>query len=387
MLRYLHNLCLGVALLGVPIAILDSLTQVLGHRIEGLSQLVMNVTGLVLLLLTSACLALFISRRVPFRVYAPSLLLTVWAMVGYWPLFPLTIEDPSRDLIMGGVWVLVMIDQVRVRRALGADRLGFFDAVYFAKSEPFPWQRVLMGLPLAGIGSILFAGFALITTAFVHINQEAGGFVHFRWDGVYSRHAIYKKDGQKVHLLSMVHMADRDFYARVINEIPRADSIVLTEGVTDKKGLLKENLDYTKPAALLGVEAQGRTFMKQLHALHKTLHADIDLSELRPQTLEGIRSIARIMDGELSFDFLSTFMDSNTMQHFESEILELRNDHLMDIFVEQEGRYEHIVMPWGGAHLKGIAERLELIGYQQTREIEMRAIDFRQVLRRGLHTF
>ncbi len=376
MLRSIHNAFFMVFLVSLAVTCAVSLAQILGIDLASLLTLQQSLNNLRLMLFLAFFFSLFFSRNVGWRIYLPLVLFMCWDLVGYWPVFDLQPGNSLRDLTGSILGMFVGLDSVWQRRRKGGNFWGLWDDRVFAEREDFPWPRLLIFLPLSlGLLSVWFAC-AMAVALVQSFNRESAGHVRVGWDGVYMQQSIYAKDAQRVYLFAMIHIGDESFYQKVLEQIPAQNSLVLEEGVTDKKGLIKNGLDYSIVADKLKLEPQTRTFSRQLMQQRKTVHADVDVSQFHPQTIELLNSFGLIFSGELPQDQWEKVFGKTSMELLKNDLIGMRNDHLMDVFQVQKDHYSSLIIPWGGLHLKDVAERLMKLGYSREAAVEIKAIDF-----------
>ncbi len=378
MLRFIHNAFFAVfflaALLHVPICI----AKLVGIDAAALAAAYLSLEALLWLLFLPFFIAVFCSRKVPSSIYLPPLLFLLWQTMGFWPIFPLQMEDPLRDLSGSILGLLIAFHSLWARRKLNGDFLGFFAINFFAGRERFPWRRFLLFLPLSMIALAACSLTSMSLAMARQLNTESAGHVRIDWDGVFMRHSVYVKDGQRIYLFAMIHIGDAGFYEQVLARIPQDNTVVLEEGVKDKNRLIKEAFDYSKVASVLRIDHQTNKFSRDVFQQRNTVSADIDVSQLNPKTIDFLNKLGRVMNGNLDAESLGALFHKDAMNIMQRDLIQFRNDHLMQVLAAQKDRYANIVIPWGGLHLKDIAERLEKQGYQRESLSEVKAIDFWQ---------
>lgn len=230
----------------------------------------------------------------------------------------------------------------------------------------------------------------------------AGDYVDIGLGGVELKERMFAKDGKTVHLVGMVHIADKQFYAAMDQRLaaPEGRHLVLTEGVTDDEKLLPESFrsgeTYAKLAEKLGLtpqrperpaaapaaavaerdawaeawKARGVTFM----------NADIDMAELDKKYLDTLVALLEMMDVDSLLELLiinPADMDAVGIHDaFVEGLLKQRNDRLMEVLAEQLPNADVVHIPWGAAHLPDVEQRLRAEGYEMLEEIERPAIRF-----------
>jgi hypothetical protein len=157
--------------------------------------------------------------------------------------------------------------------------------------------------------------------------------------------------------------------------------VVLAEGVTDEQQLMPEGLSYGKLAARLGLDAQEDVPIDT--GAHIIEGADIDLAEFSPSTLELLRAISRVIRAEdlaaasLAYQQLSELTARpETVQTALAEIIELRNEHLLEHIGDALGEYRHVIVPWGAAHMPAIEQAIFELGFELSETRERDVIQF-----------
>jgi hypothetical protein len=92
-----------------------------------------------------------------------------------------------------------------------------------------------------------------------------GGYVRVRLDGIYLVERKFQSGDREVRLTGMMHVADREFYSSLLTGIdPAIPSVVLVEGVTDRRRLLGgKTLSYNRVARFLNLTPQSDSIFSQ----------------------------------------------------------------------------------------------------------------------------
>lgn len=231
------------------------------------------------------------------------------------------------------------------------------------------------------------------------IDDTSSGFVRLTLSGVELAERVYEKDGRRVHLVGMVHIADSGFYDslnRSLAEPVEGRRLVLMEGVSDSGNLLPGSFasgnTYREMAERLGLAEQALGFAVQAgkpgsgsaeEAWAKLgvdfRHADIDIGELDPLHRDRLVSLLSAMENLDLSSFLS-LPDDMTARELEELIVEglvkQRNARLMEVFAAAEAGYAEVFIPWGAAHLPDLERRLAALGYRPVKELSRLGIDF-----------
>lgn len=262
----------------------------------------------------------------------------------------------------------------------------------------FRWQHSVATAGFCVVATILSFPAGWLGLARV-IEDTSSGFVRLTLSGVELAERVYEKDGRRVHLVGMVHIADSGFYDslnRSLAEPVEGRRLVLMEGVSDSGKLLPRSFasgnTYREMAERLGLAEQALGFAVQAgkpgsgsaeEAWAKLgvdfRHADIDVGELDPLHRDRLVSLLSAME---NLD-LSTFLslpDDMTARELEELIVEglvkRRNARLMEVFAAEEAGYAEVFIPWGAAHLPDLERRLLALGYRPAGELSRLGIDF-----------
>jgi hypothetical protein len=287
--------------------------------------------------------------------------------------------------------------------AMGLAALATYAAIYWRmgsvvmRAVDLPFKEVWLIRTIAAT-LVLFAGVSVMTMGGylwaigAMLEQQAGGYLDFTWSELRVREDVYEKDGRRVYLVGMIHIGEADFYARVKKDMPD-DALFLTEGVSDSKNLMSDGLNYRNAARVLGLEAQpafedpseaeapasGETAqdgaVEPLPPVPKGQtfrNADVDVSEFDPRTIALLRKIGGLYAGGDAVTFILRFVQFATTMSpeeyalMQQDVLNMRDAYVLMELDKVPNAYRNIVIPWGAAHLPGIAKGLESRGYVMT---------------------
>lgn len=221
-----------------------------------------------------------------------------------------------------------------------------------------------------------------------------GHYVQFSFKGVDLVERVFERDGQRVHLIGMMHIGDGSFYkdlnARMRTAPNTGKRLVLTEGVADEKGILpagfKSGETYAKLASSLGLEPQNTPAKNKpengpaprpktvIHINGVTFeNADIDVSALDEKHKTILVAILEMLDTDNLAELLMAQPEGITGRDIELMLFEgllgQRNDVLMEHLAERGPDYTEVFIPWGAAHMPDIEQRLLDLGYTQQAEV------------------
>ncbi|RFC49178.1 MAG: hypothetical protein DVB23_000226 [Verrucomicrobia bacterium] len=238
------------------------------------------------------------------------------------------------------------------------------------------------------------------------IKTLSGGYVTLSTQGIDLQERVFAKDGRRVHLVGMAHIADNNFYKTLNRNLTapvEGRRLVLVEGVSDADNLLPASFAsgeiYASFAAKLGLVDQAVGFSAKPRAGgdHATIdewtedgvdfrRADIDIRELSPEHRKRLIALLTSLE---RIDLASLFQlpDDMTASEFEDLVVQglvkQRNGRLMEVFAASEADYTEIYIPWGAAHLPDLERRITALGYRSVGGSNRRVLDFGSIFRRS----
>ncbi len=354
-----------------------------GHFLlqDSLSTFVLGLVVMVWMVAT-VVFAIFPKRF----VVAAAVLVTARLSFG-WPL-SVGMDFESACLLLDGLLV-----------ALGLAYLaGSARGEWLRRRPAVRWQHsAAMGAAVL-VSSILSVPAGLLGLARV-VDEISAGYVRLAPGGIDLTERIFEKDGRRVHLFGMAHIAEGGFYEALNQTLAgplEGRRLVLLEGVSDKDGLLPESFSsgktYGDLARRLGlaeqtvgfaVRANGAAGVDSLRDWEERgvdfRNADVDLAELSPVHRDRLVALLEAME-DISLASLFAMPDGMDATELEDLIVEglirRRNQRLMEVFAEAETGYAEIFIPWGAAHLPDVERRLAGLGYRTVAEHRRRGVDF-----------
>jgi hypothetical protein len=344
-----------------------------------------------------------ITPRAPKGILVPLILFAWWAGPGM--AFPL------------GFWnVPHLALGVAIAQVLLAFALWYFSGVrhgarwtlpFAVRDGPaFSWRHLILVGPATALLFGMFAASCVLLGLSAQVELLTGGYVRVRPDGIYLIERKFRSGDREVRLAGMMHVARQDFYSGLL---PAGDlavpSVVLVEGVTDRKRLLGgRTLDYGRLAKLLNVTPQsdsafsdrvvaelgkqGGGSSSQEPARPKSAgiyfkHADVDVETFHPQTVAFVLAVMAIFQsndlrellGSLA-DPSSPIADERAQEQVVEDILVARNQRLVAEIESSLKDYHCVVVPWGAMHLPEIESWLKDRNFVQSGEIKRKALGF-----------
>jgi hypothetical protein len=346
-----------------------------------------------------------VTPRAPKRILVPLIAFAWWAgpamafPLGFWNL-------PYLTPCLAVVQVLLAVALWHSSRGRNDARWSLPLTVNDAPA--FTWRHLILAGPLTALVFGLFAASCLLLGFSAQVESVTGGYVRVRPDGIYLIERKFEFGDREVRLAGMMHVARREFYAGLLPPAdPEVPSVVLVEGVTDRKRLLGgRTLDYGRLAKLLNLTSQSDSVFSdrvtteinkqgagvgaggQEPASPKSAgvyfkHADVDIETFHPQTIAFILAVIAIFQSDdlrelLGFlaDPSSPIADANAQEKVVEDILIARNQRLVAEIESSLKDYRCVVVPWGAMHLPEIESWLRDRHFVQSGEVARKALGF-----------
>jgi hypothetical protein len=181
-----------------------------------------------------------------------------------------------------------------------------------------------------------------------------------------------RADGKAIQLFPMAHVAAPSFYQQVARTFP-SNSLVLMEGVSDDGNLLTNKITYERMAKSLGLAEQRQTFVPSESA-QEVVRADVDVGEFSASTIDFLNLIMLFHAKGATPGNIAKMMQYSPPPGFEKQLWEdllvKRNAHLLGEIRSNLKTSDSIMVPWGVAHMPGLAREIEKYGFHlsETRE-------------------
>ncbi|MFO1497226.1 MAG: hypothetical protein U1G07_02315 [Verrucomicrobiota bacterium] len=200
------------------------------------------------------------------------------------------------------------------------------------------------------------------------VDHFSAGFVKVDRTGFSVRARTYSRaDGKSIRLVPMMHIAEADFYRRVSQSFD-TNATVLLEGVSDRKSLLKHHLSYERMAGSLGLAEQQEKFTPTTARVRP---ADLDVEAFSPSTIEFLNLVILVHSKGLTAETLPLFVTKTQnpalVERLWDDLLTLRNRHLVDEIQRELAHNQAVIIPWGAAHMPGVARHIEELGFNAGR--------------------
>jgi hypothetical protein len=366
---------------------------------------VRGVLALAVLAMTFLMVAIIgITPRAPRRILIPLIFFAWWA--GPAMAFPLALWNvphlglglaTAQVLLALGLWYFFQVRHAANRTLSLAVR----------DAPAFSWRHLFLAGPASAVVFIAFAAACILLGLSTQVESLTGGYVRVRPDGVYLVERKFQSGDREVRLAGMMHIARQEFYSGLLPAVdPAVPSVVLVEGVTDRRRLLGgRTLDYGRLARVLNVTSQtDSAFSEQVTAgLGKQddggsggqslarssgtgldfKHADVDVETFHPMTIAFIlAAVALFQSSDLRelikglADPSSPIADENAQKQVVDDILFARNQRLVAEIESSLKDYRRVVVPWGAMHLPEVESWLRDHNFVQSGEMQRKALGF-----------
>jgi hypothetical protein len=342
-----------------------------------------------------------VTPKAPKRVLVPPILFAWWA--GPAMAYPFGLWKPAHlALVLAMLQVLLAAAVWYFAPNLSGTRRTL--PIALARTQAFSWKYLLVAGPLSALLFLLVAASSVVLGFSTQIELLTGGYVRMRPDGIYLVERQFQSGDREVRLAGMMHVARREFYSGVLPAPdPAEPSVVLVEGVTDRKRLLGgRTLDYGRVAKLLNVTSQsdsvfsnrvvdemgkqGLTGGQPAGANGSGIyykHADVDVESFHPQTIAFILAVIAIFQSNDLREFIellanpsSPIANEDAQEQVMDDILFSRNQRLVAEIESSLKDYRRVVVPWGAMHLPEIESWLRDHGFVQSGEVHRKALGF-----------
>ncbi len=355
--------------------------------IPGLETLRTTVAVSVILWAAIVYTIIFLTPRLKKRLLLPAVLFSLWASFGSF--FPLSLlEIPYFGLITSAAQTVLGVTLVVAWRK-------YHQPVIDETRPAFSWGNFAAG-GCVSFAIAVFCVMSVVVTAADAIDTHTGGYATLRPSGFYLEERRFRKENKEVRLIGMVHVAQAGFYNSVAEDLRATESaVVLLEGVSDEKGILRKRLSYNGVADFIGITSQEKsTFTSQaIGSLRASpeksrspieyLHADLDISALQPQTVALVESLSALLASQSIQEALDHLQDKNSPLNDEEgmrlamvDLIQTRNNHLLNTMRTALATTNLVIVPWGAMHLQDLQKELENMGFQEVSHKARLALSF-----------
>jgi len=376
-LSFLLSLCFALFLADAFVSLADdALINLFGaHSLAGIRAVIFLFTVLMAFLVY--CL-MGITPVIPKRFFLPLTLFNPLALLLFVPLsIYFYTRLPQLALVISVCQVILALGLLfRFQRRLKF-RWPLVPAGLLI-GRGFSWRNLLGFLAVNLVVVLPAVIIYLLFCGRLALDHFTDGFMALRRDGLAVQVRKYvRDDGKTVQLFPMSHVADPAFYRKVTEAFP-SNSVILMEGVTDEHNLLTNEISYDRMAKTLGVAEQHEEFTP-VHG--EWVAADVDVGQFSTNTIALLNMVMRLHSKGLTPENILEVTAYKPPAHFEEQLwddlLTKRNEHVVREMNSRLATSDYIVIPWGAAHMAGIAREIQKLGFRLHETEEFLAIRFR----------
>jgi hypothetical protein len=376
LLSILLSLCLGLFLaVGAVSVVDDSLVLLFGFHLLTMTSGILTFIAALMAMLVYGLMGL--TPMIPKRVFLP---VTLFYVAGLLVVFPTLIY--CYDRIIQIDWVLSFCQVILGLGLLWWLRGGLKFRWPIVEDKHlgdrrFSWRNLSVFL-LLNVFVLLPAMVAyLALCAALAMDHFTGGFLALHPGGMTVQVRKYvRDDGKTILLIPMAHVAEADFYRKVSQSFP-SNSIILMEGVTDRKHLITTGTSYKRMAKALHLAEQHEEFKP---SRGKMVRADVDVEQFSTNTIDFINLVMFIHSKGMTPETVQKALQYSPPPDFQKQVfgdlLRKRNRHLWEEIQARLPESENIIVPWGVAHMPGIAAEIQKSGFRLDESREYEVIQF-----------
>jgi hypothetical protein len=243
----------------------------------------------------------------------------------------------------------------------------------------FSWGNLSVFVLVNVLGllpAIIVSVFFLAALAVDHYSE---GFMVLRPNGFSVQVRKYvRNDGKTIELFPMAHVADARFYQKVSQTFP-TNSMILMEGVTDDRNLLTNKISYRRMAKSLGLSEQRQEFVPQRGEM---VDADVDVDQFSKDTIDFLNLVMLVHAKGVTPANVQTLMQYSPPPHLQDEfindLVHKRNQRVLEEIRLELPETDNLMVPWGVAHMPGIARAIQKSGFRLSETQEYMVIQFRK---------
>src|ERR1017187_8990848 len=377
LLAFLLSLCLGLFLADAVVSLVDdSLILFFGIHLLAALRGIVFLFALLMAIVVYGLMGL--TPMIPKRLFLP---VTLFNPAGLLATVPLFIYFFGR--VQQVAWVLSFFQVIFGLSILCWVQGGFkfrwpLVAEKHLAARRFSWRNlsVFLLVNLFVVLPAVIAYLALCTA--LAVNHFSEGFLALRTGGLTVQARQYvREDGKTIQLVPMAHVGEADFYRKLSQSFP-TNSIILMEGVTDHSNLLTNELSYKRMATSLGVTEQKQEFNPTQGEM---VWADVDVEQFTTNTIGFLNLCTLLHSKGVNAETILKLTRFSPPPHCEEELLDdllrKRNRRVLEELHARLPQTEHIIVPWGVAHMPGIAEEIQKSGFRLSDTRDYIVIRFR----------
>lgn len=362
------------------------------------------IAEVVVLMSLPLYICLGIDRRLPKMILLPMIAFIFGCMSFAWILPSLAGEEGFQLLlsfIQLGLSLVIMLHLQKSGELLTITERGTHSS-FFSLRNTLGFMTINLLLAPLVLGLLIFG------SARSFIEENARGFMRLAPDGLHMTEKIYSRGDKSIRLAAMIHVGEKQYYDELTQSFSSGRTVILAEGVTDEKKLMREGLDYGRVAGFLGLTTQNRLQFKgrvittgqmeqsiadeEIGAVGNVadiLRADVDISSFRPETIRFLSALASHLRQNSStvqgLWLLNDWSRENVTPELHNivmdDIVHRRNKELIRYLHQAADRYDCVIVPWGALHLPEIEQEVMKEGFQLREQRERLSIDLKKLLK------
>lgn len=406
-MRLFVSLFLLLFLVDGSVSLLDDLLSLIAP-VSFLSGFRSTLANVVVLQAVAVYCCLGIDRRLPKRVFLP--LIAYVALVPFATLVaPAVTGNHLFGLIMSAIQVALAGVPLLVFK--NDDKRSYIPPAELFEGPLFSLRQSLWFGAANLVVLPLFLGLVALSLVDALAMEYTAGFMRVGLNGISMAERTYQRDNRTIRLAGMIHIGDKHYYRDLMQSRDHGRTIVLAEGVSDKRQLLRNRPHYGHLANYLGLSSQqdtlqlqGRTIDEQQFEAGPTgarhaeqqpstqtadiLRADLDLSSFQPATIQFLDTMGSYLNGKqpalegiVAFNrWAEEHVTPQMQQELMDDILRRRNREVIRHLDKALDRYDTVVIPWGALHMKEVEEEVLKRGFTLKDETRRQSISFLKVL-------
>ena len=377
-LSFFLSACLGLFVADGVLSLGSALLSAFDIRIPGAAEALVSLVGFSALAITFLTYLLMgLTPLIPKRFFLP---IALFYPAGWLLLVPAAIylQDQILSVILALSLVQVALG-LTIAFLLKSGRTSRLELVPAGRlsGRNFSWRHSIVFV-LANVVMLAAAITYLGLCSSLAVDHFTDGFVSLRPHGLDVRVRKYIRDDQKtIWLVPMVHIGHPKYYETLSKLLP-AGGVVLNEGVTDRKNLLTNDVSYARAATMLGLEEQRKSF----ELPGKAVAADLDVDQFSPGTIHMLNVVLLPHSKGFNSETLKRLSEyqptDEDVDQCWDDLLGKRNLNLLAGIASWLPESETIIVPWGAAHMPGIASGIQEMGFRCKEEQGITAIPFRR---------
>lgn len=378
LLVILLNLFLALFLASGFVSLMDdSLVLLFGLHLLTVMSGILTFIAMLAAVLVYGLMGL--APMIPKRVFLPVTLFYVASLlVSLFILIYTFDRAPQGDWVLSLCQVLLVVGLVWWLQGAVKFRWPIVEDKHLG-ARSFSWGNLSVFVLVNVLGllpAIIVSVFFLAALAVDHYSE---GFMVLRPNGFSVQVRKYvRNDGKTIELFPMAHVADARFYQKVSQTFP-TNSMILMEGVTDDRNLLTNKISYRRMAKSLGLSEQRQEFVPQRGEM---VDADVDVDQFSKDTIDFLNLVMLVHAKGVTPANVQTLMQYSPPPHLQDEfindLVHKRNQRVLEEIRLELPETDNLMVPWGVAHMPGIARAIQKSGFRLSETQEYMVIQFRK---------